>query len=270
MDLKQIVDCHVHSHFSCDSRIAIKNLVARAMKVGLGGITVTDHADLDYPNQLSQPGFDFEGRARILNELKKEFAGKFLVLQGIELGFQPQIVKEASKLVQDNYFDFVINSTHVVDRIDVCRRPLNESWTKEQVYRRYLTAIYDSVTMFDDFDVVGHIGFITRYVPYEDPHMRYEDYADIIDMILKALIEKGKGFEVNSAGYSYKLNTPHPGFDILQRYKELGGEILTLGSDSHVLEQIGDHFTEVIQKLALIGFKHVCYFVNRKPVFVKI
>ncbi len=270
MSLQNIVDCHVHSHFSSDSQISIKNLVLQGIKVGLAGITVTDHADLDYPNNLSQPGFDFKDRARILNELKNEYAGSFKVLQGLELGFQPQIVERASKMVQENSFDFVINSTHVVDSIDVCRRPLNESWTKEQVYRRYLTVLYDSVSMFDNFDVVGHIGFITRYVPYEDPSLSFKDYSDIIDMILKTVIQKGKGIEVNTAGYFYKLKAPHPGFDILTRYKELGGTILTLGSDSHVVTQIGDHFIPVLQKLASIGFEYICYFENRKPVFSKI
>lgn len=270
MDLKHIVDCHVHSHFSCDSKVSIKNLVAGGIKAGLLGITVTDHADPEDPHEFAQHGFDYKDRARILDTLKVEYAGTFKVLQGIELGFQPHAAKVCSQIIQENFFDFVINSTHMVGSINASCIPPEKKQPKQQAYRQYLEAVYDSVRLFNDFDVVGHIGFITRYADYEDPSLLYKDYADIIDMILKTVIQKGKGIEVNTRGYSYKLNMPHPGYDILRRYKELGGTILTLGSDSHVIEQIGDHFPQVLQKLAEIGFEYVCYFENRKPVFTKI
>ena len=268
-DLKGIVDCHVHSDFSLDSVVPASALVQEARKKGLAGITITDHIDLEYPNRPAEFAFDPQQRSLALSALQKKYPD-IKILQGIELGFQPQVIESSSNLVQKNFFDLVINSTHVVDSVDVCRRPLNESWPKEKVYRRYLAAVYESVHNFDDFDVVGHIGFITRYVPYEDPSLPYKEYADILDNILRIVIHKGKGLEVNTAGYSYKLNTPHPSFDILERYKELGGTILTLGSDAHTTQQVGDHFSLVLQKLASIGFKHVCYYEKRKPVFCKI
>jgi histidinol-phosphatase (PHP family) len=89
-------------------------------------------------------------------------------------------------------------------------------------------------------------------------------------MILKAVIQKGKGIEVNTAGYAYNLNSPHPGFDILKRYKELGGTILTLGSDAHTPQIIGGKFPFVLQKLVSLGFEHITYFEKRKPIFIKI
>jgi len=89
-------------------------------------------------------------------------------------------------------------------------------------------------------------------------------------MIFKELIEKGKGIEVNTAGFLYNLGFPHPDFDSLKRYKELGGEIITIGSDSHKVEHIGNNFAFVLEQLAHIGFKYITYFEDRKPVFVKI
>ena len=267
--LKNIIDCHVHCEFSPDSVIPAKKLAEEANNRGLGGITLTDHIDFDYPNRPDEFAFNPQQRSSILSSLQKDFPNT-KILQGIELGFQPQVVEKSTALIRENFFDFVINSTHVIDSIDVCRRPLNESWTKEQVYHRYLMAVYDSVRDFDDFDVVGHIGFITRYVPYKDPSLTYKDFSDIIDTILTAVITKGKGIEVNTAGYSYKLETPHPGYDILQRYKELGGTVLTIGSDAHTAQQVGDHFSFVLEKLSAIGFKHICHFEKRKPVFSKI
>ena len=265
---KNIVDCHVHSDFSPDSVVPARTLVQEARNKGLGGITLTDHIDFDYPNKPGAHVFDPQERSSTLSALQKEFPD-IKILQGIELGFQPQVIEKSSKLIRENFFDLVINSTHVIDSIDVCRRPLNAAWTQEQVYHRYLTAVYASVRDFDDFDVVGHIGFITRYVSYQDPSLTYKDHRDILDTILTTVIEKGKGIEVNTAGYSYKLDTPHPGYDILQRYKELGGTILTLGSDAHTTQQIGDHFNFVLEKLVTLGFKHICHFEKRKPVFSK-
>lgn len=268
-DLKNIVDCHVHSNFSLDSMVPPETIVQEAKKKGLAGITITDHIDFDYPHRPEEACFDPHERFLRLSKLQKTFPD-IKILQGLELGIQPHVIEKSSAFVQENFFDLVINSTHVVDSVDVCRRHLNESWTKEEVYHRYLLAVYDSVRLFDDFDIVGHIGFITRYVSYADPSLKYSDHADILDTILTTLIHKGKGIEVNTAGYSYKLNTPHPSYDILKRYKELGGTVLTLGSDAHTLGQIGDHFSLVLQKLTAIGFKYVCYFEKRKPVFSKI
>ena len=269
MDLHRIVDCHTHSHFSPDSHMSADEAIQAAINAGLGGITLTDHVDLDYPRHAPHL-FDYKERYNLVSALRGHYKGIIKIFLGIELGFQPQVRSESAEIVRSNDFDLVLNSTHVVDYVDVCNRPLNESWTQEQVYRRYLSAILESVSTFNDFDVVGHIGFITRYVSYADPSLRYVDYADLLDSILRTVIQKGKGIEVNTAGYAYGLNTPHPGYDVLARYKELGGEILTLGSDAHTPEQISDHFPMVIQKLRAIGFTAVTYFEKRKPVFVDI
>jgi histidinol-phosphatase (PHP family) len=111
---------------------------------------------------------------------------------------------------------------------------------------------------------------LCRYIPCDQKALRYTDFSDSLDAIFKKLIEKGKGIEVNTAGFLYELDFPHPDFDSLKRYKELGGEIITIGSDSHKAEHIGNKFSFVIEQLAHIGFKYITYFENRKPVFVKI
>jgi histidinol-phosphatase (PHP family) len=123
----------------------------------------------------------------------------------------------------------------------------------------------------DCFDIVGHIGYIRRYAPDEDRTLKYSDYSDVLDSILKKVIENGKGIEVNTSGYYYKnLGSPIPDFDIIKRYKELGGQILTIGSDSHEAQFIGHSFKKVLEGLKLIGFNYVTYFEERKPIFVKL
>lgn len=268
--LKSIIDCHTHSSFSIDSQMPAKEGVLSAINAGLGGLIFTDHIDLDYPDPAYNFSFDIAVRSEFLDNLRLDFGAKAKILKGLELGFQPQIVSQAGEIVKSYDFDFVILSVHVVDKIDLCHKIFHEGQPKEQVYRRYLQAIYESVDKFDDFDVVGHIGYLCRYVTYPDRSLKYADYSDVLDMIFKKVIQNGKGIEVNTAGYFYKLGCPHPDFDSIKRYKELGGEIITIGSDAHVAGRIGENFELVIKQLSEIGFKHVTYFENRKPVFVKI
>jgi histidinol-phosphatase (PHP family) len=262
------VDCHVHSSFSEDSSTTPQEAAAAAKSKGLLGITLTDHIDLDYPTHTADIMIDFEKRRKVIEETSLQ--ENFKILNGIELGFQPHVHAQSAQIVKNHSFDFVINSTHVVDAVALCQPPYGENLSKKKLITRYLKAILTSIELFDEFDVVGHIGFICRYMHFKDKSLKYVDYADIIDAILKALIQKGKGLEANTAGYKYKLDTTHPGFDVLAHYKELGGEILTLGSDAHTPDQIGSKFDFVIEKLASIGFQYVTYFEKRKPIFVKI
>lgn len=274
MNLKSIIDCHSHSNYSDDSEMIAGDGVKCAIKAGLGGITFTDHLDLDYPDHRYDYTFDYAQRSSFLDELQQEFAGRAKILKGLELGFQPHTVEESTKIAQNYDFDFIIGSVHSVDGFALCGDVscgFYEGKTKKQAYTRYLEEIYNSVVQLDCFDVVGHIGYIRRYAPDEDRSLKYTDYSDILDSILKKAIDKGKGIEANTSGYYYKdLGTPIPDYDILKRYKELGGQILTIGSDSHRAQFVGNSFGIVLERLKSIGFEYVTYFEKRKPIFVKI
>lgn len=266
--ISTIVDCHTHSSFSGDSKVTIKDAVLRVTELGLGGIAFTDHLELSHPLPQKSMTFDFGERSVQLTQLQQQFEGKIKILKGLEVGFQPHIAAEASDIVNKHDFDLVICSTHVVDRMP--EDSFYKDRTRQQAYRRYLEAIYEAVTTFDDFDVVGHIGYVCRYAPYQDKSLRYVDHDEIIDAILKKVIEKGKGIEVNTAGYFCRLYFPHPDFDVIKRYKELGGSIITIGSDAHRVERIGDRFDSVVQRLTDVGFSYIAYFEKRTPVFVRI
>ncbi|MFH1831695.1 MAG: histidinol-phosphatase HisJ family protein [bacterium] len=270
--LKSIVDCHTHSYFSADSQMAVRDGVQSAIKNGLGGLIFTDHMDLDYPDPAMDLSFDFEQRIRVLNQAQHDFAGKIKILKGLELGFQPHVALKSAEIVNTYNFDFVICSVHSVDRKSLgSDGGFYDNKTKNQAYTRYLEEIYESVcAMGNDFDVVGHIGYACRYSPYTDPALKYEDQKNLLDMIFKKIIENGKGIEINTAGLARKLGFTHPEYGVIKRYKELGGQIITIGSDAHSSSSIGSNFEVVIKQLAEIGFKYVTYFENRQPVFVKI
>lgn len=271
MKINSIVDCHVHCDFSDDSGMLPRQGVDSAVAYGLKGIAYTDHIDIDYPDPSYDFTFDIAARTKSLNQLQKQYEGRLSIINGVEIGIQPSVIKQSNEFVTKGNFDFVICAVHSVDHYSLCMSSkFFEGKSKKKAYRRYLEAVYDSVTHFDDFDIVGHIGYVRRYGPYEDRSMPYAEFSDIIDMILKRVIDDGRGIEVNTSGYAYNLGSPIPDFDIIERYKELGGKIITIGSDAHDPKCIGARFLDTLKRVHRIGFKSVAYYEQRKPVFVYI
>ncbi len=264
-------DSHVHSSFSGDSDMPAETACETAIKLGLSGIAFTDHLDIDFPDFDVKFLIDFEQYSSVMDEIKSRFESGLKVLKGIEVGIQPHVIEESDETVKKYDFDFVIASIHIIDKLDpYCGKYFENKTSKHQAFMRYLEEVLLSVTKFDNFDVVGHIGYIRRYCSYDDRTLRYTDYSDIVDTILKTAISKGKGIEINTSGFRGDLNSPIPDFDIITRYKELGGEILTIGSDAHTPEHIALNFPYVKDMLKEIGFKYLTHFEKRVPVFDKI
>ena len=126
----------------------------------------------------------------------------------------------------------------------------------------------------NEFDVYGHIDYVIRYViKYYDNvinKINYDEFRDILDEILLVIINKDKGIEINTSGIRYGLNSVHPNIEILKRYKELGGKIITIGSDAHRVEDLASHFDIAIDLLEQSGFEEIAVYHNRKPDFIKI
>ena len=262
-------DCHVHSSFSGDSEMEAVTACDRAIELGLTGIAFTDHLDYDYPDYDEKFLIDFDKYSGFMDSIKTQYTGRLKIMKGIEVGIQPHVIEDTTKVVEKYDFDFVIASVHIIDKMDPYYGEYYKGKSKEQAYSRYLEAILTSVTDFDNFDVVGHIGYIRRYCSYDDRTLRYQDFSDVIDCILKTVISKGKGIEVNTSGYK-DMECPIPDFDIIRRYVELGGEIITMGSDAHFPEHMARNFGHVRDRLGDIGFKYTAHFEQRKVVFDKI
>jgi histidinol-phosphatase (PHP family) len=262
-------DCHIHSTFSPDSKIDAKDGCKKAIEIGLQGIIFNDHLELDSPESMFNEAVDFEERSKILDELKKKFEGRLKIFKGVEVGVRPHLIKDLNLIIKKHDFDFVMSSVHDFAGSEDSYNVGTYSYeTKEECFIVYLNAVYDAVKNFKYYDVIGHIGFARRYVPFENKSMKYSDYKDILDAILKTVIDDGKGLEVNSSGYRQGLGTPIPDYDILKRYKEMGGEILVLGSDAHQVDDVGKNFDLVKERLQNLGFKYLAYFEKRKPVFL--
>ena len=142
--------------------------------------------------------------------------------------------------------------------------------SERQAYLEYFASILENVAAFDAFDVYGHIDYVVRYGPNKNRDYSYRAYSEIIDEVLKTLIEKGKGIEINTGGFRYGLGHPNPTEDILKRYREFGGEIITVGADAHAPEDIAFDFQKVPEILKSCGFRYFTVFKNRKPEFIRL
>ncbi|MHB8064347.1 MAG: histidinol-phosphatase HisJ family protein [Ruminiclostridium sp.] len=263
-------DNHIHSKFSCDSVMEAAEACQKAVEMGLRGLVFTDHVDYDFPDFDKSFLIDLDQYFEFFKSLQNDWKEKLDIRIGVEMGFQPHVLKDINKTIDKYPFDFVINSVHIVDHLDPYTGEFYKGKTKHQAYERYLQEILCSINSYDNFDIIGHIGYAARYGNFRDKSLRYNDYGDLLDQILKSTLEKGKGIELNTSGLRSDLSSPIPGYDIFNRYFELGGEIVTIGSDAHFTEHIGHSFSEVIAYLKNIGFKNIAHFEKRKPVFEKL
>jgi len=233
-------------------------------------IAVTDHLDIDYPDRDFEFDLDYAAYSSALDMARERFGGKLNIIKGLEIGLQPHILDKCAAFLKDKDFEFVIASVHAVSGMDLYRQEFHRQKTKSSAYTQYLEELLDCIRHFKSFNVVGHIDLIRRYGEYEDKTMRYSDFTDLLDLILKELISTYRGLEINTSGYRYNLESTLPDFDLIKRYKEMGGEILTIGSDAHTPYHLGEYFSRAYGMAQKAGFKYITRFPAGKPEFIKI
>ncbi len=263
-------DTHIHTNYSGDSNADPEDMIQKAIDLRLPGICVTDHLDLDFPETPDFVPLDEEAYTTGIPALKEKYADQFPVCFGIELGLQPHLSEVHHEFLEKYDLDFVIGSSHAVNGKDPYYPPFYEGREEREAYMEYFESIVENIHAFDEFDVYGHIDYVVRYGPNQDKYYSYSGYKEILDEILNLLIERGKGIEINTAGFKYGLNHPNPTEDIIRRYHELGGEIITVGSDAHSPQQIAWDFEKVPGILKDCGFTYYTVFRNRKPEFIRL
>ena len=261
-------DQHMHCNFSGDSDALPEDMIRAGIAHGLSGICFTDHLDYDYPEEPNIFLLDFDNYFKVLPDLREKYADKISVNIGIELGLQPQAAGQNLAVAEKYPFDFIIGSSHVVNHMDPYYPEFFAGRDEDAAYMEYFESVLENINSGVDFDVYGHIDYVVRYGPNKNAFYTYEKFKDIIDEILTQLISKGKGIEVNTGGFKYGLGHPNPTEDIIKRYWELGGEIITMGADAHVPEYVAYEFDKTAQIIKNCGFKYYTVFKNRKAEFI--
>lgn len=262
-------DFHLHTSFSGDSQTPMKDMIEQGIALGLKTMCFTEHMDLDYDPQCPE-NFELDTESYLKSYLyyKEEYKDKIDLRFGVELGLQPHLAETHKQYLASYPFDFVIGSSHLVHGIDPYYPKFFQSNDEHSCYLEYFESILENMNAFTDFDVYGHIDYIVRYCPNRNDNYSFSEYQDILDEILKKIISLGKGIEINTGGFKYGLGHPNPHEDILKRYRELGGEIITTGSDAHVTDYLGYEFAKASEILKSVGFSHYTVFKNRQPEFL--
>ena len=255
-------DYHTHTDFSDDSSSTMDEMIQGAIQKGIKELAITDHYDPDYPDPNYPFEVDFDEYHKALISAEGKYNSRIKIIKGLEIGIQDGPTLEKCKAAASNFnYDFLIGSFHSFNGADLYTTNYEEM-DQDRILPSFYAYVYKCLKEFEDFDVLGHMNVIDRYLNLE------RDYTEsffIIEDILKLLIDKGKGLEINTSSYRYGLKgRNHPTKEILQLYKDLGGEVLTIGSDAHRPSDLMFHFEEGVAFAEQHGFKYFSTFDQRK------
>lgn len=278
-----LADYHVHTEFSDDSVFALEDVCALAIERGIDEICITDHVDYDVRPDWDEYRRDpscakiFEGKPSInvdceryfpaIEAARERFAPTLAVKTGMEFGVQSHTAERFHALFEQHAdaWDFIILSIHQVGNEEFWNGTFQKGRTQDEYNMQYYEEMLRVVQRFDDWSVLGHLDLIKRYDaagPWPDENAR-----DIVAEIMKEAIRRGKGIELNTSSIRYGLSDLTPSEDILRLYRDLGGRILSIGSDSHKPEHLGAHIPMMRERLQAIGFTEFCTFDHMEPVF---
>ena len=268
-----LYDNHNHSQFSFDGkRTSVEKSAIAAREHGLAGLCFTDHCDFFVPpmkaayEHLMKEEFDVASQQAEIDAVSARLEG-IRIFKGVEIGMYCKCHEVIRRLLSTWHFDQVIASVHYIDDTDPFYGGYYEDKDWKQAYGHYLETIYGEMTWMGDFDVLGHYDYVARYAPYPQASILYRDFSGIIDSILQYLAHEGKALEINTKTYQpYKGRTPVLDRNILLRFRELGGEFISLGSDSHDPERTGENFPYYAEFVRSLGFRYLTHFESRRPV----
>ncbi|MUK89791.1 histidinol-phosphatase HisJ family protein [Ornithinibacillus sp. L9] len=256
-------DYHIHSNFSADCETPMEKTIEKAIEIGLKEICFTEHIDYEYPDPTIDFELNFKDYECKIREVQQQYRNKISIKKGVEIGVQPYLLDNYRSTIVEEQFDFIICSMHTVEKKALHSGNYFKVKTVDEAFLTYYEELLYCVKNYDLFNVLGHLDLVKRYTD-EIPN---NDFKEVISEIFKEIIPRGQGIEVNTSGYRYGLHRAMPSTDILTLYKELGGEIITLGSDSHVEATLAYEFNSSLELLESIGFSYITTFDEQKPEF---
>lgn len=270
-------DSHVHTSFSTDSDTPMESMILAGIKNGLEGITFTDHIDYHFPlkynwnkgDNKAPFTFDLDRYFSSISKWKEVYKDKIEIYYGVEIGLKQDARDDNLILSQNEMFDYIIGSIHLVDDIDPYYPEYWEAFEEKKGLLRYFETTYQNLKELGDIhiDALGHLDYIVRYSPSGYKQYSYQMFSDIIDEILRILIEKEISLEINTSGYKNGGPMPNPHEDIIRRYKDMGGRRITFGSDAHTTDLLSKRFADAEKLAKNTGFDSYTTFINHKPVF---
>lgn len=276
-----LCDYHIHTVYSDDSWYEMEDVVKDAIELGLNEIVFTDHVDYGikkdwdsgeveyrYDNgiKLALANVDYPKYVDEIHHLQDKYKDKISIKLGLEFGMQRHYIDKYQELFNRYPFDFIILSVHQVDDKEFWSQDYQVGKTQKEYNEGYYNEILYLVQNYKDYSVLGHLDMIRRYD--KAGFYPYEKVKPIITEILKTVIKDGKGIEVNTSSHRYNIGDLTPSRDILKLYKELGGTIITIGSDTHEKEHLGAYIDYTKEELLKLGFTHYTVYDGMKPKYM--
>lgn len=284
-------DYHLHCEYSDDSNEPMENQIQEAITLGLDEMCFTDHVDYGIKRDWDDPegiiirhaiehgkevdlvlaNVNYPKYFEALNMYQKKYASSISIKKGLEFGIQSITVDAYEKLYasyQDD-LDFVLFSMHQVNNLEFWTQDFQKEKIQKQYNDEYYKEIYQTMQMFHHYSCLAHLDLMARYD--ENGIYPFENEKDIIAEILKYAIRDGKGIEINTSSWKYGLKDTQPSRAILKLYKDLGGKIITVGSDAHETKYLASHIKDAYAILKNeIGINEICTFDHMQPIFHKI
>lgn len=271
------VDYHVHTEFSDDSVYPMEQVVQDAVRLGLDEICFTDHVDYGvkddwdsgkevvYRNGEPLANVDYPRYVEQIRRMQERYGDRIAIRLGLEFGIQMHTIPQFQALYKKYPFDFIILSVHQVEDKEFWTQDFQRGRTQKEYNERYYEEMLNLVNSYRDYSVLGHMDLIVRYD--RQGIYPFEKVRPYVERILRQVIRDGKGLEFNTSFHRYGLADTTPSREILELYRELGGRIITLGSDSHKPEHLGAYMQEGKELLKSMGFGEFCTYEGMEPVF---
>lgn len=263
-----LYDYHMHSRNSVDGQNSVMEMCQKAVEVGLMEIAVTDHYE---PTEKNRHYVEYHAERHLFDVLKARavYKDRLKIKFGLELG-QPQLYPEwCEKVVESFPYDYVLGSLHKLPG-DIDMGDINYADADVRYYCKQYLRQLRKLAQSNQFDCIGHFDLPKRYSAKYQVSINLMEYREEVEEILKILIKNGKGIEVNTSGLRQHVKDYLPNLDIVKLYRELGGEIITIGSDAHCTADVGKGIHEGIALARQAGFKYITVFHRRKPEWIKI
>lgn len=270
-------DYHVHTEFSDDSVYPMEAVIRDAIAMGMEEICVTDHVDYGIKEDWDSgkeivcrhgeplANVDYPKYMEEIRRMKALYGERIVIRTGMEFGIQTHTIPQYEALFARYPFDFIILSIHQVEDKEFWTQEFQQGRTQKEYNERYYQELLDVVKAYKNYSVLGHMDLIARYD--KAGQYPFESIRPMAEEILKTVIADGKGIEVNTSSHRYGLADTTPSRAILELYRDLGGQIVTIGSDSHKPEHLGAYIEESKAMLKSLGFRRFSTFEAMKPVF---
>lgn len=277
-----MIDSHVHIDFD-NIEEELNNYIKKAKEIGIQTFTVTDHVII---SNAHTPNFKVKENKVYLKDMAflkcslispqiqkyidaiQEKAKEFDIRIGAEVDHIEKYEKATKEFLESYPFDLVLGSLHFVNDYSIGRKQEMSNFTQNiptvEIYKQYfgrLTSMIESKL----FDVVSHIDLIRKHTDYVEFRAYKEDAERTIDLLL----ENDVGLEVNTSGHAFIVDS-YPTMEFLDLCNKKGLKKITIGSDAHRVENLGDDLERALAKLKIVGYDKICSFRNRKPEYTEI